>query len=59
MHLDDFIGRCIFVCRVYTTFMHFTLCLLIILQIINGYRRGLQDTKADNGGDILVYSLCQ
>ena len=53
--IDDFIGRCIFcVCRVYTKFLH-----LIIPQIINGYRCGLQDTKADNGGDLLVYSLCQ
>ena len=35
--------------------MHFTLCLLIIPQIINGYRRGLQDTKADNGGDLILF----
>ena len=47
-----------FVCRVYAKMLHFTLCLLIIPQNINGHRRGLQGTNADNGGDLLVYSLC-
>ena len=28
-----------------TKILHFTLCLLLIPQIINGYRRGLQDTN--------------
>ena len=50
--IDDFIARCIFVYRVYTKILHFTLCLLIIPQIINGHRRGLQDTKAE-------YFLCK
>ena len=35
-----------FVCRVHTQILHFTLCLLLIPQIINGFfRRGLQDTN--------------
>ena len=34
-----------FLCRVHTKILHFTLCLLLIPQIINGYRRGLQDTN--------------
>ena len=45
--IDDFIGRCIFFVQGVYTILHFTLCLLIIPQIINGYRRGLQDTNAD------------
>ena len=32
-----------FVCRMHTKFLQ--LCVFIIPQIINGYRRGLQDTK--------------
>ena len=44
-NIDDFINRCIFLCAGCIPKFCTSYCVLIIPQIINGYRRGLQDTK--------------